>query len=230
MQSFWDKISMALLEKERYLYIIKGLGTTLLITVGAVLLGIVIGLMVSAVKVSPGKSWFTRFLKFIADCYLTVIRGTPVLVQIMIIYFVIFGTVTIDKLIVAVIAFGINSGAYVAEIIRAGILAVDRGQMEAGRSLGLNYNAAMRFIVLPQALKNILPALGNEFIVLLKETSVAGFLGVMDLAKAGDIIKSLTYEPMVPLLLVAAIYLAVVMFMTWALGKFEGRLRKSDHR
>lgn len=229
-QSFWEKISTALLEHGRYLYIIKGLGNTLLMTVGAVLLGILIGLLIAAVKVSPGKSLFRRFLRFISDSYLTVIRGTPSTVQLLIIYFVIFGSVTIDKLLVGIIAFGINSGAYVAEIIRAGILAVDRGQMEAGRSLGLDYNTTMRYIVLPQALKNILPALGNEFIVLLKETSVAGFIGTMDLTLAANIIKSQTYDAMTPLLLVAAIYLAIVMFMTWALSKFERRLRRSDYR
>ncbi len=230
LQAFWEKIVMTLFEKQRYLYIVNGLGNTLLMTVGAVLIGILIGLLVAAAKVSPGKSWFSRLLKFIADCYLTVIRGTPATVQLMIIYFVIFAQVDIDKILVAIIAFGINSGAYVSEIIRAGILAVDRGQMEAGRSLGLNYSATMRHIVLPQALKNILPALGNEFIVLLKETSVAGFIGMMDLTKAADIIKSQTYEAMAPLLLVAAIYLIIVMIMTWALRQFEGRLRKSDHR
>lgn len=230
LQSIWEKISLSLLEKGRYLYILNGLGNTLIMTIGAVVLGILIGLLVAAVKVAPGKSFGWRILKFIADAYLTVIRGTPAVVQLMIIYFVILGSVTIDKVIVSIIAFGINSGAYVAEIIRAGILAVDRGQMEAGRSLGLDYNSAMQHIVLPQAFKNILPALGNELITLLKETSVAGFIGTMDLAKAGDIIKSQTYEAMVPLLLVAAIYLVIVMFMTWALRTFERRLRKSDHR
>ncbi len=227
---FWSKISLTLLEKERYLYIIRGLENTLLMTLGAVALGILIGLLIAAVKVAPGKSLPLRFLRLLSDAYLTVIRGTPATVQLMIIYFVIFAAVDIDKVLVSIIAFGINSGAYVAEIIRAGILAVDRGQMEAGRSLGLSYNASMRHIILPQAFKNILPALGNELITLLKETSVAGFIGTMDLAKAGDIIKSQTYEAMVPLLLVAAIYLVIVMLMTWALGKLEGRLRKSDYR
>jgi arginine/lysine/histidine transport system permease protein len=229
-QAFWEKISISLLEHERYMYIIKGFGNTLLMTVFAVLLGILIGLTIAAVKVWPRRSTLGSAANFLADCYLTVIRGTPATVQLMIIYFVIFASVNIDKVLVAIFAFGINSGAYVAEIIRAGILAVDRGQMEAGRSLGLNYTSTMRHIILPQALKNILPALGNEFIVLLKETSVAGFIGTMDLTKAGDIIKSQTYEALVPLLLVAAIYLVVVMFMTWVLRQFEGRLRKSDHR
>ncbi len=230
LQELFDKIVMTLFTGERYMYILKGLGNTLLMTVGAVLIGIVIGLLLAAAKVSPSKSWVTRFFKFVADCYLTVIRGTPTTVQLLIIYFVILAPITIDKFVVSIIAFGINSGAYVAEIIRAGILAVDKGQTEAGRSLGLNYSATMRFIVLPQALKNILPALGNEFIVLLKETSVAGFIGAMDLTMAANMIKSQTYDAMTPLVLVAIIYLVIVMFITWALRKFEGRLRKSDHR
>lgn len=230
-QSIWEKISQTLLTDDRYIYIVKGLGNTLVMTLGAILLGIVIGLLIAAIKVAPGKSIVHKTLRVLADAYLTVIRGTPATVQLMIIYFVILAPFkSLDKVTVAIVAFGINSGAYVAEIIRAGILAVDRGQMEAGRSLGLNYNATMRHIVLPQALKNILPALGNEVITLLKETSVAGFIGTMDLTLAANMIRSQTYESMTPLLLVAAIYLVIVMFMTWALRKLEGRLRKSDHR
>lgn len=230
LQVILDRIYNSLITKDRYMYIVQGFGTTLAMTVCAVLLGILIGLLISIVKVSPKKSLPGRIANFFADCYLTVIRGTPVVVQLMIIYFIIFATVDIPKLLVAIVAFGINSGAYVAEIIRSGILAVDHGQMEAGRSLGLNYGMTMRHIVLPQAVKNILPALGNEFITLLKETSVAGYIGYMDLTKAGDLIKSQTYDAFVPLLLVAAIYLAVVMLMTWGLRKFERRLRRSDHR
>lgn len=211
------------------MYIINGFGVTLLITVFACLIGIMIGLIIAIIKVKPKKTWLGSVAEFFANCYLTVIRGTPVVVQLMIIYFVILVPIH-EKILVSIIAFGINSGAYVAEIIRSGILSVDKGQMEAGRSLGLDYNMTMRHIILPQALKNILPALGNELITLLKETSVAGFIGVMDLAKAGDIIRSQTYLALVPLLLVAAIYLAVVMLMTWGLGKFERRLRRSDHR
>lgn len=228
--NFWDKVTTALLEKQRYLLIIHGLENTLLMTLGAVVLGVVIGLLIAAIKVAPARSLLSRLLRLLADGYLTVIRGTPATVQLMIIYFVIFATVNIDKVLVSIIAFGINSGAYVAEIIRAGILAVDRGQMEAGRSLGLNYTATMRRIILPQAFKNILPALGNELITLLKETSVAGFIGAMDLTLAGSMIRSQTYEAMVPLLLVAVIYLIIVMCMTGALRRVEGRLRKSDHR
>lgn len=227
---FLDKITTALLEKQRYLLIIHGLENTLLMTLGAVVLGVFIGLLIAAIKVAPGRSILSRALRLLADAYLTVIRGTPATVQLMIIYFVIFATVDIDKVLVSIIAFGINSGAYVAEIIRAGILAVDRGQMEAGRSLGLSYTTTMRHIILPQAFKNILPALGNELITLLKETSVAGFIGAMDLTLAGSMIRSQTYEAMVPLLLVAVIYLIIVLCMTGALRRLEGRLRKSDHR
>lgn len=229
--NFWDKISVSLLEKGRYLYIIHGLENTLMMTLGALLVGIIIGLLISAAKVAPGQSVINKGLRGLADVYLTVIRGTPSTVQLLIIYFVILAPIKApDKVLVSIVAFGINSGAYVAEIIRAGILAVDRGQMEAGRSLGLNYISTMRHIILPQGFKNILPALGNEMITLLKETSVAGFIGAMDLTMAANMIKSQTYEAMVPLLLVAVIYLIIVMLMTWALRQLEGRLRKSDHR
>lgn len=230
LQTIWDRIYTNLISHDRYQYVINGFGGTLVITVFACLLGVCIGLAIAVVKVIPKKSGLSRGAEFLADCYLTVIRGTPAVVQLMIIYFVIFASVDIPKIIVAIVAFGINSGAYVAEIIRSGILAVDRGQMEAGRSLGLNYGMTMRHIILPQALKNILPALGNELITLLKETSVAGFIGYADLAKAGDIIRSQTYDAFTPLLLVAAIYLSVVMLMTWGLRKFERRLRRSDYR
>ncbi len=160
--------------------------------------------------------------------YITVIRGTPVMVQLLIIYYVIFASVQMPKLIVGILAFGLNSGAYVAEIVRSGIMAVDRGQTEAGRSLGLNYIQTMRYIVLPQALKNILPALGNEFIALLKETSIVGYIALMDLTRAGDIIRSRTYDAFMPLIAVALIYLAIVILLTRALDRLERRLRKSD--
>ena len=165
---------------------------------------------------------------FFCRTYLTVIRGTPVVVQLLIIYFVIFGSVDIDKVLVAVIAFGINSGAYVAEIFRAGIMSIDKGQMEAGRSLGLSYFQTMRTIILPQAFKNVLPALGNEFIVLLKETSVSGYIALQDLTKGGDIIRSQTYDAFFPLIAVALIYLAVVMFLSALMGKLERRLKENE--
>ena len=229
MQQIFERIFTNLIAKDRYMYIVTGFGNTMLITFFACIIGVIIGLIISIAKVMPKKTIFGKISEGLANCYLTVIRGTPSLVQLLIIYFVIFASVDISKEIVAIIAFGINSGAYVAEIIRSGILAVDRGQMEAGRSLGLDYSKTMRLIILPQALKNILPALGNEFISLLKETAVAGYIGLQDLTKAGDIILSQTYDAFTPLILIAAIYLSVVMLMTWGLRVLERRLRRSDY-
>ncbi|NCC49146.1 MAG: amino acid ABC transporter permease [Clostridia bacterium] len=215
---------------QRWRWLLSGLGQTILITVFAVALGVVIGLSIALIKVLEhnGKKLF--FLTRFANLYLTVIRGTPVVVQLLIIYYVIFGSVNISKVLVASLAFGINSGAYVAEIIRAGILAVDRGQMEAGRSLGLTYSVAMRRIVLPQAIKNILPALFNELITLLKETAVAGYIAVADLTRSGDMIRSRTFDAFMPLLAVALIYLLIVMMLTRLMTRVERRLRRSDHR
>ena len=156
------------------------------------------------------------------------IRGTPVVVQLLIIYFVIFSDLDVSKVLVAILAFGINSGAYVAEIIRSGIMSIDRGQMEAGRSLGLSYTKVMVFVILPQAFKNVLPALGNEFIVLLKETSVAGYIALQDLTKGGEIIRSQTYDAFMPLIAVAVIYLVVVILFTKLLGGLEKRLKKNE--
>jgi arginine/lysine/histidine transport system permease protein len=215
---------------DRWLWLVRGLGTTLEITLFATLLGLVIGFVLSLVKVTQFNGGKVGPLGFLADVYLTVIRGTPSVVQLLIIYFVIFSSVDVPKILVAVIAFGVNSGAYMAEIIRGGILSVDRGQMEAGRSLGLGYGQSMRAIVIPQAVKNILPAMGNEFITLLKETAIAGYIAVQDLTKAGDMIRSRTYDAFLPLIAVAAIYLVIVMILTSLLKKVEERLRRSDHR
>ena len=168
-------------------------------------------------------------LNFLAKVYLTVIRGTPVLVQLLIIYFVVFASVDINKIIVAVMAFGINSGAYVAEIFRSGIMSVDKGQTEAGRSLGLNPAQTMRLIIIPQAFKNVLPALINEMIVLLKETAIIGYIGTIDITKAATLVQSRTYDALVPLLSAAIFYLILVMILTYFMGKLERRLRKSDH-
>ena len=165
---------------------------------------------------------------FLCKLYLTIIRGTPVLVQLMIIYFVIFGSVKISKVVVAVISFGINSGAYVAEIFRSGIMSIDQGQFEAGRSLGFTYIQTMWHIIMPQAFKNVLPALGNEFISLLKETSVGSYIALQDLTKGGDIIRSRTYDAFPPLIAVALIYLALVMLFTWCVQVLERRLRQSE--
>ena len=179
------------------------------------------------------KKGISRFiiglLNFICKVYLTIIRGTPVLVQLLISFYCIFTAPDTSKTFVAIMAFGINSGAYVAEIVRSGIMSIDNGQFEAGRSLGFNYIQTMVFIVLPQAFKNVLPALSNEFIVLLKETSVAGYIGIQDLTKGGDFIRSRTFEPLFPLIAVAIIYLIIVMILTGLVSKRERRLRNSDH-
>ena len=211
------------------MYIVDGLKVTLLVTFFAVLIGIVIGFLVATVRSTYDKTGKLKILNILCQIYLTVIRGTPVVVQLLIIYFVIFGNVNIDKIPVAIMAFGFNSGAYVAEIFRSGIMSIDGGQFEAGRSLGFNYVQTMRYIIMPQAFKNVLPALGNEFIVLLKETSVAGYIALQDLTKAGDIIRSRTYDAFMPLIAVALIYLAMVLIFTKLVNMLERRLRNSDH-
>ncbi|MGI6298088.1 MAG: amino acid ABC transporter permease [Saccharofermentanales bacterium] len=214
----------------RWMWLVEGLGVTLKITVLATLLGVVIGLFLALIKVSQLHGRKIPVLSQLADAYLIVIRGTPVVVQLLIIYYVIFASVTIDKVLVAALAFGLNSGAYVAEIFRAGIQSVDRGQMEAGRSLGLNYGITMRKIILPQAVKNILPTLFNELITLLKETAVAGYIAVADLTRAGDLIRARTFDPLLPLLAVALIYLIVVVLLTKIMNMLERRLARSDNR
>ena len=226
------------LEKDRWHYILQGLGNTLKIALVAVLLGVVIGTVVAIIRSTYDKNAATmrpgivRFLlglgNAICRIYLTVIRGTPVMIQILIMFFVVFSTAR-NGTPVAMLTFGINSGAYVAEIIRGGIMAVDAGQDEAGRSLGLNFPQTMFCIVIPQALKNVLPALANEFIVLLKETSVACYVAVNDLTKGGEIIRSQTYIQAMPLLIVAALYLLMVVFFSYLVSKLERRLHSSDH-
>ena len=215
----------------RYMYIVDGLKNTLIITVFAVLLGVLLGTVVSLVKVGhtndPQKF---RISNAICSLYLTIIRGTPMVVQLLIMYYVILNGSPLNDIATAILAFGINSGAYVAEVIRGGILSVDRGQIEAGRSLGLSSRTTMIKIVFPQALKNVLPAIGNEFIALLKETSVAGYIGVQDLTKGGDIIRSQTYLAFTPLLTTAAVYLIIVIGLTSLLSRYERRLRRSDYR
>lgn len=217
------------IEEERWKYIADGLFVTLEVTFFAVILGIFLGFLVAMVRSTYDKTGKLKLLNFLCNLYLTVIRGTPVVVQLLITYFVIFGSVNIDKVLVAVIAFGFNSGAYVAEIIRGGIMSVDQGQFEAGRSLGFSYFRTMIYIILPQALKNVLPALANEFIVLLKETSVAGYIALQDLTKGGDIIRSRTYDAFMPLIAVAVIYLLMVMLFNYFVKQLERRLRNSEH-
>ncbi len=226
---FTRRFYLDFIKGARWKYLADGLAATLEISFFAVILGVVLGMLVAIVRTTHDKTGKQRFLNFICKVYLTVIRGTPVVVQLLIIYFVIFAAVKVDKRIAAIIAFGINSGAYVAEIFRSGIMSVDNGQFEAGRSLGFNYPKTMWYIIMPQAFKNVLPALGNEFITLLKETSVSGYIAMQDLTKGGDIIRSQTYDSLLPLLAVAVIYLAMVMILSYFVGKLERRLRSSDH-
>jgi len=222
-QVFSNKIFYNFIKEDRFIFLVRGWIVSIEVTFFAAVLGVVIGLFLAIAKLS-GKG----IIKTIADWYIEVIRGTPTVVQLTITYFVIFASVDMPKVMVASIAFGINSGAYVAEIIRAGIQAVDKGQMEAARSLGLSYPQAMRYVIIPQAIKNILPAIGNEFIVLLKETSVSGYIALDDLTRGGTTIRSLTYDAMTPLLTVAYIYFLMTAFLSALLSKFEGRLRQSD--
>lgn len=213
--------------EDRWLSLFKGLGVTLVITFFAVILGFVLGFSVAVVRNIYDNTKRLKFLNFICNIYLTVIRGTPVVVQLLIIYFVIFSSMRVDKSVAAILAFGINSGAYQAEIFRSGINSVPKGQMEAGRSLGFNYAQTMIFIIMPQAIKNILPTLANEFIVLMKETSVAGYIALEDLTKAGDVIRSRTYSAMMPFLAVAILYLIMVMLFSYLVKLLERSLAKS---
>nr|WP_330372704.1 amino acid ABC transporter permease [Lachnoclostridium phytofermentans] len=228
-QKFCDRFVLNFIEDDRYMYLVKGLMITLVVTFFAVLIGALLGFIIALIRSTYTKTGKLRILNFLCNIYITVIRGTPVMVQLLIIYFVIFGSVNINKVFVAVLAFGLNSGAYVAEIVRSGIMAVDEGQFEAGRSLGFTYAQTMRIIILPQAIKNILPALGNEFIVLLKETSICGYIALEDLTKAGDIIRGRTYDAFMPLIAVALIYLVLVIIFTKLVNSLERRLRSSDH-
>ena len=218
---------------------LTGLKNTLLITAGALVIGIVIGVVIASIRSSFDKNkeslkmrggigyYILAVLNAICRVYLTIIRGTPVVVQLMIAYFIVFVSAK-DGVPVGMLAFGINSGAYVAEIFRAGIMSIDNGQFEAGRSLCFNYFQTMRYIVVPQMFKSVLPTLCNEFIALLKETSVVGYVGVIDITKAGNVIAGVTYSYYIPLLTVAAIYLVMVMILSYFVGKLEKRLRKNE--
>ena len=229
MQELKSSFISNFIDDNRWRYITDGLKITLLVTVFAVLIGVVLGFLIAIVRTTHDKTGKLKIRNAICKVYLTVIRGTPVVVQLMIIYFIIFGSVDISKVVVAIVAFGINSGAYVAEIFRSGIMSIDNGQFEAGRSLGFNYAQTMMYIVMPQAFKNVLPTLCNEFISLLKETSVSGYIALQDLTKGGDIIRSRTYDAFMPLIAVALIYLAMVMIFTKLVSLLERRLRNSDH-
>lgn len=222
-----EKLYDNFVKDSRYMYIVKGLGNTIVITLFAVMLGIILGFLIAVVRTSHDRNGGLTILNGICQAYLTIIRGTPVMIQLLIIYYVILASVT-NKILVAAIAFGLNSAAYVAEIVRSGIMSVEIGQFEAGRSLGLNYKQTMTSIILPQAVKNILPALLNEVISLLKETSISGYIGLMDLTKGGDIIRSNTYEAFLPLIAVAIIYLVIVMILSRCVSRLERRLRNNE--
>ena len=208
---------------------LTGLKTTLLVTVIALCIGVVLGLLIALIRSTHEQTGKLKLLNIVARVYLTIIRGTPSMIQILFFYSVIFATVNLNNIVIGGIAFGINSGAYVAEIFRSGIMSVDKGQTEAGRSLGLNSAQTMRLIIIPQAFKNVLPALINEMIVLLKETASIGYIGSIDITKAATLVQSRTYDALVPLLSAAIFYLILVMILTYFMGKLERRLRKSDH-
>lgn len=227
MSDFQLKFYTNFIKDDRYMYLVKGLGNTLLITLFAVIIGVVLGFLIAIIRSTYTKTGKLKILNALAGIYLTVIRGTPVMIQLLIMFYIVFVSSN-NKIVVAIIAFGINSGAYVAEIVRSGIMSIDNGQFEAGRSLGFSYPQTMWYIIMPQAFKNVLPALANEFIVLLKETSICGYIGLMDLTRGGDIIRSRTYEAFMPLIAVAIIYLIMVVGLTYLVGKLERRLRASE--
>ncbi len=220
-----DTFTRCFIEEDRYLLLVNGIGVTIKVALLAAMLGLLIGFIIAICNLSKNK-----ILNFFGKIYTDVIRGTPSVTQLMIIYFVVFSSVHWEKWIIAAIAFAINSGAYVSEIIRAGILSVDKGQSEAGRSLGLTSSQTMFHIIVPQAIKNIFPALCNEFITLIKETAIVGYVGLVDIQKAGDFIKSATYEAFMPLIGTAIIYFVLIKLLTIILNKVEARLRKSDIR
>lgn len=235
LQKFYVKFYQAILEAGRWKQYIGGVGTTLLVTVLATFMGIVLGVIVAMIRTAhdqqrPGRhNPVLGFFNAVCRIYVTVIRGTPMMVQLLIMSMVIFST-SRNFTAVGILTLGINSGAYVAEIIRGGLMSLDPGQMEAGRSLGMNYIDTMRFIIIPQAFKAVLPALGNEFIILLKDTSLITVIGGKELLYAAQGIIARTYEAMFPLLFVALIYLVLVMFLSWLLDILERRLRQSDRR
>lgn len=228
MEQITKAIQLNFIKDNRYMYIVDGLKNTMIITVFATLLGIFLGLIVALVRTTYDNTKKLKFLNAICNLYITIIRGTPVIIQLMILFFCIFTSRDVSGVMIAIIGFGINSGAYVAEVFRSGLMSIDHGQMEAGRSLGLSYLDTMKYIIIPQAFKVVLPTLGNEFIVLIKETSVAGYVAVQDLTKGGDIIRSRTYDAWTPLLLVAGIYLLLTCIFSAFVKKLEINLRKNE--
>ena len=228
MADFSAKFYANFIKDDRWLGLVSGLKVTIIVTLEALLLGVIIGFIVAIIRSYHDKTNKLKILNAICKVYLTVIRGTPTMIQILIMYLVVFGSSSLDSIIIGGIAFGINSGAYVAEIVRSGIMSIPIGQTEAGRSLGLNYAQTMRLIIVPQAFKNVLPSLVNEMIVLIKETAIIGYIGEQDLTKAAMIIQSRTFDAFMPLLAAAVIYLALVMLLTFFMNKLERRLRNSE--
>ena len=225
-----DKFKSCFIDDNRYQYLLQGLGNTLIITFFAIILSVILGTLIAIVRARHERKGDWKIPNMLCQLYLTIMRGTPTMVQLLIIYYVVFASADVNKILVAVIAFGLNSAAYIAEVIRSGIMSVDNGQMEAGRSLGLSYGKTMRLIILPQAFKNVLPAMGNELITLLKETSISGYIGLVDLTKGSDIIRSITYEAMMPLGVVACLYLVLVLGLNAGVRRLEKRLRKSERK
>ena len=224
--NWFDKLQQTFIEGERYKWLIEGLLNTLLITLGALVIGVIIGTLIAITKYFCEGNKKLRFFSWLCDLYTTVIRGIPITVLLLMFFYIVL--VSADGVTVAIIAFGINSGAYMAELIRSGINAVDKGQMEAARSLGMSKGQAMAKIIFPQAIKNILPAIGNECIALLKETSVAGYVAIVDVTRAATNIRNKTFDAVNPIILLAVIYLVMVVIMTKLLAILERRLRKSD--
>ena len=210
--------------QDRYLYILEGLKNTIVIAIFATLIGIILGILIAIIRDNHEKNGKFKVLNWMCNSYVNIIRGTPVLLQLMIIYYVIFKMIEINGVLVGIIAFGLNSAAYVSEIIKAGINSINKGQLEASRALGFNYSQSMRYVIMPQAIKNILPALGNEFITLLKETSVAGYIGITELTKSSDIIASRTYDYFLPLIVIALIYLIMTLGLSKLVKLMERKL------
>jgi His/Glu/Gln/Arg/opine family amino acid ABC transporter permease subunit len=224
--AWFDKLYETFIEDARYMWLVEGLINTLIITLCALVIGVAIGTIIAVVKYFCEDNKKLRIFSWICDAYTTIIRGIPITVLLLVFFYIVL--VSADGVIVAIVAFGINSGAYMAELIRSGINAVDKGQMEAARSLGLSKGQAMVKIIFPQAIKNILPAIGNECIALLKETSVAGYVAIVDVTRAATNIRNKTFDAVNPIILLALIYLVMVVLMTWLLSVLERRLRKSD--
>ena len=239
MNDFVAKFTADFIEKDRWQFITSGLKITLIVTLLSCIFGILIGMLIAVIRCAhdqqseEGLRGLSGFLiklgNIICKLYVTIIRGTPTLVQLLIMYFIVMVS-SDSKVVVAVVTFSINSGAYVSEIFRGGIMSIDKGQMEAGRSLGFNYVKTMELIILPQAFKNALPSLVNELITLLKETSICGYIGLNELTRGGDIIRGTTFDALLPLFLVAAIYLVLVLGISAIFVQIERRLRASDNR